>query len=267
MKNCCLPCDLRYDRVRAFPKGRRNAHSTGTVPGERRNCEGVMENCARKCRQKEALSAKPQEFAISEIRREGEQIAKILASWDNPPDAVQTSDYMASGLLAGFAAAGVEVPRDVSVIGFDDRELAGMLNPPLTTLAQPSAEVGKVSAQMLFERKHRELLEADLAETDVYKLYHDPLAYPSQSDYHNLVEALNKAYDGFTMRLKEFYPGISDTELWFCCMTKAGLSSKETCNISTYSFSALSMAKSRLYAKMFNKKGTARELDAFVKVF
>ena len=121
--------------------------------------------------------------------------------------------------------------------------------------------------QMLFERKHRELLEADLAETDVYKLYHDPLAYPSQSDYHNLVEALNKAYDGFTMRLKEFYPGISDTELWFCCMTKAGLSSKETCNISTYSFSALSMAKSRLYAKMFNKKGTARELDAFVKVF
>ena len=89
---------------------------------------------------------------LSEIRREGERIAKILASWDNPPDAVQTSDYMASGLLAGFAAAGVGVPRDVAVIGFDDRELAGMLNPPLTTLAQPSAEVGKVSAQMLFER-------------------------------------------------------------------------------------------------------------------
>lgn len=121
--------------------------------------------------------------------------------------------------------------------------------------------------QMRVEEERRELLEADFAETEVYKLFHNPTANPSQADYHRLVDALNRAYDGFTLRLKEFYPGISDTEMWFCCMTKAGLSSKETCNISAYSFSALSMAKSRLYAKMFNKKGSARELDKFVKNF
>lgn len=90
--------------------------------------------------------------SLPEIRKDGVRIAKEMAAWKNLPDAVQTSDYMASGLLAGFAEAGIAVPQDIAVLGFDDRELAGMLNPPLTTLAQPSAEVGRISAQMLFER-------------------------------------------------------------------------------------------------------------------
>lgn len=90
--------------------------------------------------------------SLPEIRKDGVRIAKEMAAWKKPPDAVQTSDYMASGLLAGFAEAGIAVPQDIAVLGFDDRELAGMLNPPLTTLAQPSAEVGRISAQMLFER-------------------------------------------------------------------------------------------------------------------
>ena len=90
--------------------------------------------------------------SLPEIRKDGVRIAKEMAACKNPPDAVQTSDDMASGLLAGFAEAGIAVPQDIAVLGFDDRELAGMLNPPLTTLAQPSAEVGRISAQMLFER-------------------------------------------------------------------------------------------------------------------
>ena len=75
------------------------------------------------------------------------------------------------------------------------------------------------------------------------------------------------AYDGFTFRLKELYPGISDAEMWICCMVKAGLTAKEICNISAYSFSSLSMAKSRLYAKMLNRKGSAKAFDAFIAEF
>lgn len=121
--------------------------------------------------------------------------------------------------------------------------------------------------QMLFERKHHELLVADLTETEVYKLYHNPSASPTSADYHRLAEALNMAYDGFTFRLKELYPGISDAEMWICCMVKAGLTAKEICNFSAYSFSSLSMAKSRLYAKMLNRKGSAKAFDAFVAEF
>lgn len=89
---------------------------------------------------------------LTEIRKEGEKIARELSASGRLPDAIQTSDYMAAGLLAGFAASGVKVPDDIAVLGFDDRELAGMLNPPLTTLAQPSAEVGRISAKLLIER-------------------------------------------------------------------------------------------------------------------
>lgn len=116
-----------------------------------------------------------------------------------------------------------------------------------------------------YEQKHQELLVADLADTDVYKLYHTPNVVPSSADYHRLVEALNKVYNNFTKRLKEFYPDINDNEVWICCMVKAGLSSKEICNISPYSYSSLGMAKSRLYFKMFQKKGRAKDLDHFIK--
>ena len=134
------------------------------------------------------------------------------------------------------------------------------------SLMRNEAEMlAKQNEHMLFKEKHRELLIADLADTDVYKLYHTPNAVPSSADYHRLVEALNKAYNNFTKRLKEFYPDINDNEVWICCMVKAGLSSKEICNISPYSYSSLGMAKSRLYFKMFKKKGGAKDLDHFIK--
>lgn len=118
-----------------------------------------------------------------------------------------------------------------------------------------------------FEQKHQELLVADLADTDVYKLYHTPNVVPSSADYHRLVEALNKAYNNFTKRLKEFYPDINDNEVWICCMVKAGLSSKEICNISPYSYSSLGMAKSRLYFKMFQKREEQKILTILSKNF
>ena len=134
------------------------------------------------------------------------------------------------------------------------------------SLMRNEAEMlAKQNEHMLFKEKHRELLIADLADTDVYKLYHTPNAVPSSADYHRLVEALNKAYNNFTKRLKKFYPDINNNEVWICCMVKAGLSSKEICNISSYSYSSLGMAKSRLYFKMFQKKGGAKDLDHFIK--
>ena len=48
--------------------------------------------------------------------------------------------------------AGLSVPEDVSVVGFDDIHIAGYLNPPLTTIAQPMAELGRVAAELLLQR-------------------------------------------------------------------------------------------------------------------
>lgn len=121
--------------------------------------------------------------------------------------------------------------------------------------------------QMRFRERHRELLVADLSETEVYRLYHDGVSVPSPSDYHRLEEALNRAYDNFTVRLRDLYPAVTENELWICCMVKAGLSPKEICRISAYQFNSLSMAKTRLYARIFHKKGGSKDLDLFIREF
>ena len=160
-----------------------------------------------------------------------------------------------------------------------NKERIALLENELTasnqTLSELRQELIRNEAEMLkykdaltaFEQKHGELLVADLADTDVYKLYHDPVAKPTSADYHMLVEALNKAYSDFTLRLKEFYPDIRSNEMWICCMVKAGLTSKEICNISYYSYSSIGMAKVRLYGKMLGKKGSSRDFDTFIRDF
>ncbi len=59
------------------------------------------------------------------------------------------NDQMAIGAIRALREAGLQVPRDVSVIGFDDIPLASYFDPPLTTLRQPMAELGEQAARLL----------------------------------------------------------------------------------------------------------------------
>jgi len=59
------------------------------------------------------------------------------------------NDLMAAGALQALAAAGIAVPGDVRVIGFDDAPLAAAATPPLTTVRQPVVEMGRELARML----------------------------------------------------------------------------------------------------------------------
>jgi DNA-binding LacI/PurR family transcriptional regulator len=56
---------------------------------------------------------------------------------------------MALGALRAFAEAGVRVPEDVSVVGFDDVPEAEFLHPPLTTVRQDFAAVGRGCVELL----------------------------------------------------------------------------------------------------------------------
>jgi DNA-binding LacI/PurR family transcriptional regulator len=67
-----------------------------------------------------------------------------------PFDAVFASnDRMAIGALRAIRRRGIEVPGEVEVVGFDDIEAASLVEPPLTTVAQPAFEMGRESAQLL----------------------------------------------------------------------------------------------------------------------
>jgi LacI family transcriptional regulator len=69
------------------------------------------------------------------------------------PDAVFiASDAMATGALAALADAGLRVPEDIALVGFDDIPTTCRTNPPLTTVRQPIQQVGQLAAELLIRR-------------------------------------------------------------------------------------------------------------------
>ncbi|HJW84616.1 MAG TPA: LacI family DNA-binding transcriptional regulator [Anaerolineae bacterium] len=71
----------------------------------------------------------------------------------DPPTAVfACNDLMALGALRAAAEANRRVPADLAVVGFDDIELASYTIPPLTTIAQPKADMGRLAVHILIER-------------------------------------------------------------------------------------------------------------------
>lgn len=70
----------------------------------------------------------------------------------NPPDAIFcANDMMASGCFEALKELGLRIPDDVSVIGFDDREIAQFMRPALTTMVLPHYEMGLIAAEMLID--------------------------------------------------------------------------------------------------------------------
>ena len=79
---------------------------------------------------------------------EGGQTAfeQLWSTGCRPTAIVAMSDIMAIGLLHGAHELGLSIPGDVSVVGYDDIELARYTFPPLTTVRQPAAEIGAAAA-------------------------------------------------------------------------------------------------------------------------
>jgi LacI family transcriptional regulator len=77
---------------------------------------------------------------------------QLLAYTDRPTAIFACNDLMAVGALRAAVEIGCRVPADLSVIGFDDIELARYTNPPLTTIAQDKAEIGSQAVRRLMER-------------------------------------------------------------------------------------------------------------------
>ena len=82
----------------------------------------------------------------------GYRMTLVLMALDQPPDAIFcANDMMAVGCYDALRELGFRVPMDVAVIGFDDREIAQSMRPPLTTLALPQREMGAIAAGVLID--------------------------------------------------------------------------------------------------------------------
>jgi LacI family repressor for deo operon, udp, cdd, tsx, nupC, and nupG len=79
-----------------------------------------------------------------------------LALADRPTAVFAANDESAVSFIRALAAAGVRVPDDVSVVGFDDIEYLQYFSPGLTTMRQPRAELGRLAAEDLLKRMQRD---------------------------------------------------------------------------------------------------------------
>lgn len=73
----------------------------------------------------------------------------LLASQERPDAVFAVADALAAGALRAIAQAGLRVPEDIAVMGFDGTELAEMVSPQLTTVAQPSRDIGRTAVNLL----------------------------------------------------------------------------------------------------------------------
>lgn len=77
---------------------------------------------------------------------------QIVEMEDRPTAVFCFNDTMALGLMSRLQEKGIRIPEDISVIGYDNIELAEYFSPPLTTVHQPKRRVGKNAFEILLER-------------------------------------------------------------------------------------------------------------------
>ena len=91
------------------------------------------------------------------VKRRANDIQRALTARGPRIDAVfATSDLMAIGAMRALDEAGLKVPRDVAVVGFDDIPVAALTNPPLTTVAQDTKRAGELLVETLIHRIRNE---------------------------------------------------------------------------------------------------------------
>ena len=80
-----------------------------------------------------------------------EKTRELLALENRPTAIFAMNDLMAAGCYHALGEAGLSVPGDMAVVGFDNREIARYLQPPLTTVALPTKEIGVRAAIHIME--------------------------------------------------------------------------------------------------------------------
>jgi DNA-binding LacI/PurR family transcriptional regulator len=97
----------------------------------------------------------PPERLVARVANDDAAVIHVLGRMRhaNPPTAVfAVNDTLAAYLVTALTGAGVALPRELSVVGFDDDPMASRCVPPLTTVGMAKRDLGAISANLVLER-------------------------------------------------------------------------------------------------------------------
>lgn len=107
---------------------------------------------------------------------------RILALGDLPTAVVCYNDMMAIGAIQAIQQAGLRVPDDISITGFDNVELAAYVTPPLTTFHQPRYELGHEAATMMLRVLNNDV---DSKRPEMVTLHGELVVRQSTATFHH----------------------------------------------------------------------------------
>lgn len=106
-----------------------------------------------KTMEEKGLPVNSQTLVLGNHRVDGgyQAMQKLLALKKQPTAVLASNDLTAFGAISAIYAAGLQVPGDISIVGYDDIEISGSYNPPLTTVQLSRVEIATRAFEALFD--------------------------------------------------------------------------------------------------------------------
>ena len=133
-------------------------------------------------------------------------------------------------------------------------------------LEEKKARLGYANTMAIIENEKRQQAETAIFSSDIYlKLKRLMVEGRSLSDvdWQQLMETVDGVYTGFTEKLYSLYK-MSEQDYHVCLLIKVRVSPKDIATLTAHSKESVATTRSRLYQKIFGKKGSTHEWDEFV---
>jgi LacI family transcriptional regulator len=91
-----------------------------------------------------------------------DSLTELFGSQKRPEALFTANNISTTWVVEALKELGIEIGKDIALVGFDDLEFYGLITPPITAINQPAAELGRLAARLLLQRIRGELTESSL---------------------------------------------------------------------------------------------------------
>lgn len=116
-----------------------------------------------------------------EIQSGYDAMRSLIDSKNLPTAVFAFDDVMALGAISAAWQAGLRIPEDISIVGYDDIEMARFSHPPLTTIRHPKAELGELAVELLVSRIRNKELSTEALTMQPELIIRQSVAAPRRS--------------------------------------------------------------------------------------